>query len=772
MYSKNEKTRKKLIRRFPMFGKNFKKTVATIAAVTMAMTTLSATMTVSAATTGVSTTATASVAGALANIKYSDTLIPLQTAYNASQLTTVYNYNGDLACKDSGEIVFTFDDYDSKDFDSNEVVKAVVSFKSGSTTATLTLVSSEDAEDEGNYTYYSEELSKLFTTTTDNTLTVNVKNLSETLTTMLRNNNKLTVGTTPIATGMVWDDTTTAWTVNKTRVIDSVTVTLVAEQQSKSAPSKKELSSLAETLEATTMSIGGDVREYTINDNKLYLAGKYDKDLPDATLTGDALTQKTMLESITAYADFTHYIDACAESGHTITRDNAGINDYVKNYLVLQGYRASLIGKADNALTDYWYDSWTEATPTGTDVTTGTLAGAYDTTAGNIVIKDIRDATNDAAFRALRTTATASNGTLNAYIVAKGYPAVVTNATYGFADATDYTTINTYAQLITALTNVTGKLATLGKVANTVTYTRGNIVNTSNKAVAVAEARPSMTVANTWVNVGTLYCTDTGYPVLAQLNTLIGENRGVKVRFNVDPKTVKTTTTTTGQSGAFNTAMSTAGAARLRVNGLYATNLSAVATYDTTNNCYEFDWDAVLGDANAVWMLELATYDAVGLMNIDVRIPDQEAYLAAIGENTKPDDKPAEDLEEDTTNTDGNKSEINYGEGTNQDSDDIDETPIETDKPNDTTQETDLRDLITDIIEELGVTGNTTKPDTDTDTTIDVNVKDDTNAGTNAGTSTDVVANPATGDTGLAGFTVLGALGATLYGVFAVRKRK
>ena len=195
--------------------------------------------------------------------------------------------------------------------------------------------------------------------------------------------------------------------------------------------------------------------------------------------------------------------------------------------------------------------------------------------------------------------------------------------------------------------------------------------------------------------------------------------------------------------------------------------MSAVASYDTTNNCYEFDWDAVLGDANAVWMLELATYDAVGLTNIDVRIPDQEAYLAAIGEDTKTDDKPAEDLEEDTTNTNGNKNEIDYGEGTNQDSDDIDETPSETDKPNDSAQDTDLRDLITDIIAELGVTGNTDKPDTDTDTTIDVNVKDDTNAGT----STDVVANPATGDVGLAGFTVLGALGATLCGVFAAKRK-
>lgn len=764
--------------------RNFKKTVATIAAATMVMSTLSAT--VSAVTTATTSAVSAtSVAGALANVKYSDTLVPLQTTYNAAQLTTVYNYNGDLACKDSGDVVFVFDSYNTKDFEEKDFVKAVITFKSNSTTATLTLVSDEDAEDEGNYVYYSEELGKLFTTNTDNMLTVNVKDLSETLTTMVRTNNKLTVGTAPIATGMLWDDSATGWSVNKTRVIDSCTVTLVAEQSSKDVPTKKTLSALAETMETTTMSVSGDVREYTINDNKLYLAGKYDKDLPDAPLTGDALTQKTMLESITAYSDFAHYIETCDANGYAVTKDNAGINDYVKNYLVLQGYRASLVGKSDNALTDYWYDSWTEEVPTGTDVTTGTLAGAYDTTAGNIVVRDIRDSANDADFRALRTTATASNGTLNTYIVAKGYPAVVANATYGYADATDYTTINTYAQLTTALTNVTGKLASLGKVANIATNTRSDIVNTSNKSVAVAEARPSMTVANTWVNVGTLYCTDTGYPVLAQLNTLIGENRGVKIRFNVDPKTVKSTTVSTSQTGAFTTAMSTAGAARLRVNGLYATNLSAVASYDATNNCFEFDWDAVVGDANAVWMLELATYDTVGLTNIDIRIPDQEAYLAAIGEDKTTEEKSEQDLQEDTTNANNNKSEIDYGEGTEQDSDDIDETPAETTKPDattDTNKDSNLEDVISGIIGELGDTTDikdldslmdaiNNKTNSDKDTTIDVTVKDDSNTGA-ASAATDAVSNPDTGESGVAGFTALGALIATIFGGAAARKRK
>lgn len=757
-----------------MFRRNFKKTVATIAAATMVMTTLSAT--VSAVTTTTAVTATAST-GALANVKYSDTLIPLQTTYNAAQLTTVYNYTGDLACKDGGDVVFMFDSFNTKDFEEKEFVKAVITFKSNSTTATITLVSDEDAEDEDNYVYYSEELEKLFTTPTDYLLTVNVKDLSETLTTMIRTNSKLTVGTTPITTGMLWDDATTGWTVNKTRVIDSCTVTLVAEQSSESAPTKKDMSALVETMETTTMTVSGDVREYTINDNKLYLAGKYDSDLPDATLTGDALTQKTMLESITAYADFIHYIELCDTNGYTVTKDNAGINDYVKNYLVLQGYRASLEGRSDNALTDYWYDSWTEETPTGVDVTTGTLAGAYDTTAGNIVVRDIRDSANDADFRVIRNSATASSGTLNTYIVSKGYPAVVANTTYGYADATDYTTINTFAQLTTALTNVTGKLTSIGKMANTSVNTRGGIVNTTNKAVAVAEARSSMTVANTWVNVGTMYCTDTGYPVLAQLNTIIGENRGVKVRFNVDPKTVTSTTASTSQVGAFNTAMSTAGAARLRVNGLYATNLSAVASYDSTNNCFEFDWDAVAGDTKAVWMLELATYDAVGLTNIDIRIPDQEAYLAAIGGDTDSSDTPEQELQEDSTDSTSNKSEINYGEGVEQDSDTIDETPIVTDKPNNSTA-----DVIDGIINELGNTTDITdldslidaitdKMNSNTNNTIDVTVSDD-NSNSDSDNETEFVNNPSTGETGAACFATLGTLFATICGRAVVRKRK
>lgn len=743
-----------------MFGKTIKRTIATIAAVTMTLSALSATLSVSAETGAYATAVT--TADALANIKYSDTLVPLQTAYNAAQLTTTYSYNGDIAVKDGGDITFRLGGFDPSEFDEGAFTRAVVTVKSAGTTATITLVSDEDLEDEEKYVYYSEELEKLCSTAVDNTLTINIKDMSETLTTLIRNNNRLTVGTVPTATGMLWDDTTTAWTVNKARIIDSCTVTLVAEDPTENVPAKKALSALAETMEAVTLTIGGDVREYTITDNKLYVAGKYDNAYPAASLTGDALTQKTMLESITAYADFVHYIDACDAKGHTITRDNAGITDYVKNYLVLIAYRDSLRSKADNALTDYWYDSWTETTPTGADVTGGPLAGAYNTTPGNIVVKDIRDASNANDFRTLRTTATASNGCLNTYLVNRGYPAVVTDSTYGYADAVDYTTINTYAQLTTALTNVSNKLATLSKLANVATNTLGGIVNTSNKATAVSEARPYTMAANAWVNVGSMYCTDSGYPVLAQLNTLIGDNRGAKIRFVVDPATVKTTKAT--NTGAFNTSVSIAGAARVRVNGLYATNLSAVATYDSTNHCYEFDWDAIIGDAPAAWMLELATYDSVGLTSIDVRIPDQEAYLKAIGaDKTEEDDTKGENLEEDTTNTssdktdstDNNKNEINYGEGSKQDSDEIEETPAETTaattvttKPETTAETTTATsDDAFDNIVTVPVNGN----GTDTKDTTDKND-----------------GNPPTGEAGTACASALLGLGAV---ATAIRKR-
>lgn len=698
-----------------------KVTMARIAALTVAATMAMSMMAIPGAAITTTNVSNSSTADALANLKYTNNSVDMRTAYYAAQANVTYTYSGDIAVKDNGEITFVIDDFTANDFTTGLITKATVTIKSGSTTGTITLVSDKALEDTAKCVYYSEALTKLGTSYADDSITVKINDFTESFDTLLKTNNKLEVATESTEKGMTWDDSTVGWTIKKARNVDSCTVVLTAETATNTTPTSKELSQLTEKFEAVTMSMTGDVREYTVQNNKLYVAAKYDSTKPAAALTGDALTKKQNMESLTAYVDFLNYIEMCANNSITVVRNTTGINDYIKNYLVLQAYRTDLetTHASANDLTDYWYDSYTETTPTTAEVA---AMDAYDDTAGNIVLKDIRDSANTTEFNTIRTNASKSNGVLNAYIADLNYPAIVKDTDAIYTESSDYTYITTYAMLSTALNNVTTALESLTKVANVAVNDLTGITNTSNKSNAVTEAKPFAMPANNWVNIGTIYNSNTGYPILAQLNTMIGTNKGVKVRFMVDETTVPTTSGVTTPS-IFGTGATQVGAARLRINGLYATDLSQIATYDATNKWFEFDWDAVTGGNANVWMLEMATYDALKLTGLSVAIPDQDAYLEAIGT------KENEETKDNTLN------QIESGESKADDTEIIDEDPA---ADTETEVDTSIDGSFTDE----------TDATTDVDNTeTDANVDDDVTVVTPEVVDTNANANPNTGTT-------------------------
>ena len=726
-----------------------KVTMARIAAATLAATMAMSMLTIPGAALTTTNVSNSSTADALANLKYTNNSVDMRTAYYAAQANVTYTYSGDIAVKDNGEITFVIDDFTANDFTTGLITKAVVTIKSGSTTGTLTLVSDKALEDTTKCVYYSEALSKLGTSNADDSITVKINDFTESFDTLLKTNNKLEVATESTEKGMAWDDSTVGWTIKKARNVDSCSVVLTAEVATNTTPTSKEMAQLTEKFEAVTMSMTGDVREYTVQNNKLYVAAKYDSTKPAATLTGAALTKKQNLESLTAYVDFINYIEMCANNSITVLRNTTGINDYIKNYLVLQAYRTNLESThaSANDLTDYWYDSYTETTPTTADVA---AKDAYDDTDSNIVLKDIRDSANASEFNTIRTNASRSNGVLNAYIADLNYPAIVKDTDAIYTESTDYTYITTYAMLSTALNNVTTAIESLTKVANVAVNDLTGITNTSNKSNAVTEAKPFAMPANNWVNIGTIYNANTGYPILAQLNTMIGTNKGVKVRFMVDETTVPTTTNVVTTPSIFGTGATQVGAARLRINGLFATDLSQIATYDATNKWFEFDWDAVTGGNANVWMLEMATYDALKFTGLSVAIPDQDAYLEAIGT------KENEETKDTTLN------EIESGESKADDTEIVDEDPAE-----DTETEVD-----TETEEDTSIDGSfTDESDTDTD---DANVTVvtpevvDTNANANANANANGNPNTGTTSTGVGIATVLTMLAGA---VLSKRKR-
>lgn len=822
-----------------MVSKNLKKTIASIAAVAAAVSMVTTVMVAPVYAVTEATTTSVS-AKSLADLKYTQKQVDLRTPYYAAQANTTFTFTGDIAVKDGGKLRFVIDtaSYNPTDFDEGMVKKVVITAKSGSVNGTLTLVANEEDADEEKFIYYCEDLKTLCTSYADNVIEVELKDFSETFNTMLRTNNKLTAANSASTIGFAWNEGTD-WTLRKTRVIDSISVVMTTETATKNAPTSKDLSALGDILDATAMSLTGDVREYAISNNVLYVAGTYDNTI-DTTpvLSGDALAKETALKAIGCVQDFEQYISDCGAKGVKLKYDSTGINDYVKNYLLVDAYREanSAIRTAGGAksnvylydsrfeslneiktkyaelneygdiinnyiayvkddvdnnsgapATIYFYDSRAGAHPVdttldstywGTDTDGGGTGDGY-ADAGSVkfvdinstVLADLNDMetvlepiadditatikfydvrSNTAAVQSeinkIRSTMLSGTfdatkglkGGLNDYVTNMGYNAVVKDTTNGYAESTDYTYITTASVLVTALTNVGNELQNLYKVANKTVNSFSKLPNTANKTTAVTEAKPFKMVANTWVNIGSLYDANTGYPILAQLNTAIGENKGVKVRFDIDESTVPSDNKTTTVGGVFTNTTGVVGASRIRINGLFATDLSAIATYDTEHKCYEFDWDAITG-GKPTWMLELATYDPLSITSITVCIPDQDEYLALTEETIKEDEE-VKDLEE-----------ITSGESKEDDSEVIEENTTNEDGDGD--DDLNLGGGEDDFFVEPA----DTEPVKET-----VNIKGDNNGANAGGTATGSTSNPNTGESGAIGIlSVVAALSAT-----------
>ena len=789
-----------------------KRTIAAIAAATMAMSAMAATLTVSADNTATTTTITAD---ALQNVKYTDTTVDVRQAYNAASATITYNVSGDFAFNADGTITLSFNGVANDEMTEGLVKSVKCTVKSGSTTSTIVFTGDEDLEDTDAGIVYVEDFAKLFTTDGQDFIQLDVKDFPDALTTLYKQNKNLEVATEPTKTGMIWNTSDSGWELRKAKAIDSIAVEVVLEQQTTNAPTKKELSAVGDLFEEVTLSVYGDVREYSISSNKLYVAAKYNENGATAVLPSDLQTKIANLKMLTCYADFDSYVSDLANStyGDRTVRFNTtqeAITDYLNNGLVVEAYHAYMLdltdkettvstvydvytktadsskvyknadgeygtlsgnvftvdstitdasvgtaitddgtkhtttitvpadGLADN-VNDYWYDSAyiTEAealTQIAHINATGVngVKNIYNNTP-----KDIRDAGNKTAFaQIVRNAKSGTTGPLNALIAEKGYSTLVKDNEAGYVESTDYTLIQNVSTLNTALTNVAKTIDETKELANVALNTRTDIESTVKTAV-VTEARPLMVEGNMWTNIGMLYTGQTGVPLLAQLNSLVENNKGCKLVISIDPTTLPENTAVTN-TGVFNNNVAAVGAARLRVNGAFALTYNDMASFDATTNTYTFDWDAVVNgksmDATmAVWSLEFASYNPLGITGITVSVPDQESYLAAIGA----------DKETDKETTQGGS--LSVGEGREDESDeltDIIDEEIYEETPDYTEETEDIENEVADNTEYAPEVGNTE------------------------------VANPDTGDTGFALklVTALSACATTAIGVF--RKRQ
>lgn len=747
-----------------------KRTIVAIAAATMAMSAMAGALTVSAeiSTTATSTTSTAD---ALQKVKYTNTSVDVRQTYNAATATVTYSVSGDFAVNANGELTMYFADVDT-DAVAEGVVKSVkCTVKSGSTTSSIIFTDDEDLEDKDAGVIYYDDFAKLFTDDGENRITFDVKEFPDSLATLYKQNKNLEVATVPTKTGMLWTIPDTGWDIRKAKAIDSIAVTIELEQQTTNPATKKDLSNIGNIFEDATLNIFGDIREYSVANNNLYIAAKYDENVTPAVLPDSLQSKIDNMKDLGCYLDFENYITDMAttdvgDSVITFTNTADAIADYVNNGLVVKAYHEKMLdltdatdttdGSAGSGSPDtnadhpniYWYDGAVmSAADALTDMTTKNSNGinginnAYDVSTGPL---DIRDAANRTAFATVvRTAKSGSTGPLNDYIVDCGYATIVKDTEYGFVESSDYTFIQNFSTLNTALNNIAKSIAETKQLANVVLNNHNGIDN-SIKTAAKSEVRPLMLESNTWTNIGMLYTGQTGMPVLTQLNSVIGENKGCKLIVNVEPTTVETKVN--NNAGAFNV-NSALGAARLRVNGAFALTYNDMASYDPTNKTYTFDWDAVANGKTAnvaapmaIWSLEMATYNPVGINSIVVSVPEQKAYLEAIGAD-------------ETTNTDTNKGgSLGVGEGREDETENLEDVPADT---------------IADLTPEF------TETETKTDNSdVTVNNSDNTTTATNNKDANNKDAdNPDTGDTGLLA-KVISAVSACAVGALGCVKRR
>lgn len=761
------KTRKE---RWILYMKNLtKRTIATIAAATMVMSSLAASINVCAET--VSNTSVTSVD--LTKIKYTDNTVDLRQGYNAATATITYNVSGDFAVASGGTLYFNFNGIDTDDFTENMVKSVKFTIKSGSTSSTVTITNDEKLAESDDSYIYDEDMGKYFTSDGVTYLELDINDLPEKLQTLYKTNKNLVAATTPTKTGMVWNNAGN-WDIRKANNVDSIGVEIVLEKTTATTPTKKELDTIGEIFEDVTLNISGDLREYSVSNNTLYVAAKYDDDYADVELPADLQYKIANMKALGCYLDFDNYITDLADNtigdrAIVFNNINDAITDYINSCMVLEAYFNSMLdltdagspgdGNADNP-NDYWYDSAlmteTEALAEIARINTAGINGVKNVF--NATPLDIRASANRAAFSDIvRLAKSGSTGPLNVVVADKAYPAVVKDDTYGYVDSSDYSLITNYSTLTTSLSNIGKAIAETKQLANVTIKNYTNLENTIKKST-ISEARSYKVTGNTWTNLGALYTSQTGVPVLAQLNSIIGTNKGCKVIINVDPTTLPTTTVTNTPTGAFNTNVFTTGtaigAARLRVNGAFALSYNDMANFDTKTNTYTFDWDSItngksLDATTAVWSLEFASYNDLGITAIVVSVPDQDAYKSATGI----------DKEETTdTNNTNQGGSLDVGEGKTDESDELEETIADeiidyTPVTEDTTTNENIENTNSDV--------------TDTSNTANTS---DTNANTNTVTET---VNPDTGTEDVTMFARITAYVGALAGVaVACMKRR
>ena len=190
--------------------------------------------------------------------------------------------------------------------------------------------------------------------------------------------------------------------------------------------------------------------------------------------------------------------------------------------------------------------------------------------------------------------------------------------------------------------------------------------------------------------------------VLAEINDIIGQNKGAVISLHADPEGFESD----GRNNDVKTWFELNGRCVLRVNGSSSSMYANLVTYDSASSTFSFNWDEISKDRyndNTIQVrtLEILSSEKMEVDTITVSIPDQDAWKEATG--AKPVD-PEDDVVQ-SGGSDDNVIEIEDGDKTNSDNveieapsdDDMDTPPADVNGEDTGTAETTIADIPADL---------------------------------------------------------------------------
>lgn len=619
-----------------------KKTTKSLVAIAIASTmcsmlTLPVSATTPASTTTVGTTKTTSTA------KVTTNSIDLTQPEFGGQVKMTYKVTGNLALAKDGAIKIAPTLAASLP-DDTKIDSVEITIK-GSSTATKTFVSDED--DDNNY---DERVEDLYT----DGFTFKLSDFeSATMTTLAKKYSNLTAATTATKTGMPWVAGSN-FTPDNALHLDSIDVTIIVKMidpDAYKAITDKQFKEFTKCFENTTATFTGDLQAYTTGkgststDTLLYVAGEYDS---TQAPSDSVAALKSDLATIDIWAKYQAWVTSMGTNPHAIS-------DYINIYYMAQAHNyrniLAIAGGTDKTTLSDWSIG-------------GVVPGTPSTATGPVV--DITLPTNRTTYNAgIPTCITKQSGetqsALDYVISQEAFKAVVADTEKIYVESTSFSDyISTASSLESNLKRIETALNDLNKYANK------SVTDSKLKEVAISgitktkttENIPLRVYDNTWVNIGNYFDIRNNCYFLAEINDIIGTNRGCTVVFHVIPDSVGKNDDSTDNRRGSGMYFSRGTSCAVRVNGYASSQYGNTLTFNAQTSTIEFDWDEItkskLDDASiTIRSLELLSSQSMDIDSVTITVPDQTAYVA---------EKAAEDAKKTTNSSADSIEEIKSGE--------------------------------------------------------------------------------------------------------------